>query len=324
VAFQWTQPTAEALADPQGLVARLTEAWRPDLIAGPSGYGLPLVRGEDLQARDLRLALLPDPESPAGLGGLGRLMRLLASSGLPVVFTPGVIHLPTVPAWRKVNRVDLGTADKVAATALGIADQAARRGSGPESTSFILLELGGAFTAAVAVSAGKIVDGLGGTSGPIGWRSSGAWDGEVACLQGRVGKAELFQGGVESAADAGLSRAEVIRAYVEGAEKAVRQLLASVPEPSEILFTGRRAEEASVAPELMARLERIAPVRRLTRSAPTTKAGAEGAAIMADGLAGGQYRAITDTLELGSASGTVLDYLIVIDRRRALQRLEQA
>jgi predicted butyrate kinase (DUF1464 family) len=45
---------------------------------------------------------------------------------------------------------------------------------------------------------------------------------------------------------------------------------------------------------------------------------------MADGLAGGQYRAITDTLELGSASGTVLDYLIVIDRRRALQRLEQA
>jgi predicted butyrate kinase (DUF1464 family) len=78
-----------------------------------------------------------------------------------------------------------------------------------------------------------------------------------------------------------------------------------------------------VAPELIARLERLAPVRRLTGSARATKAGAEGAAIIADGLAGGQHRSITDTLELGSASGTVLDYLTVIDRRRALQRLEQ-
>lgn len=324
VVLDWTLPTADALAQPEQLLARLTEAGPPDLIAGPSGYGLPLIRGQDLHAEHLRLALLPDPDSPAGLSGLGRLMRLLAGSGLPVIFTPGVIHLQTVPAFRKINRIDLGTADKVAAAALGVADQMARRGGGPAATSFILLELGGAFTAAVAVTGGKIVDGIGGTGGPIGWRSAGAWDGEVACLQGRVTKADLFRGGVEAAMDSGLPRSEVLRGYVEGAEKAVRQLLASVPEPIEILLTGRRTEEASIVPELETRLRRVAPVRRLTGMTGRAKAGAQGAAIIADGLAGGRYRAITDTLELGSAAGTVLDHLVVIDKQRAMQRLERA
>ena len=45
--------------------------------------------------------------------------------------------------------------------------------------SFILLELGGAFSAAVAVDGGRIVDGLGGSSGPLGMRAAGALDAEV-------------------------------------------------------------------------------------------------------------------------------------------------
>ena len=96
--------------------------------------------------------------------------------------TPGVVHLTSVPAHRKINRVDMGTADKVCAVALAIHEQARRRGCSARDVSFILLELGGAFTAAIAVEQGRIVDGLGGSSGPIGAMAGGALDGEVAFL----------------------------------------------------------------------------------------------------------------------------------------------
>ena len=171
-----------------------------DLIAGPSGYGLPMVPAERLGEADLRLAYLSRPGESGGIGGLSRLARALAASHLPVVFTPAVIHLPTVPRHRKLNRVDLGTAEKVAAAALGVWDQTQRRQLPPRDTSFILVDLGGAFTALVAVSEGQVVDGMGGTSGPMGWHSSGAWDGEVAFLAGTVEKAMLFEGGVEAIA----------------------------------------------------------------------------------------------------------------------------
>ncbi len=321
---EWSLPTGEALADPEKLRTRLTASGPIDLIAGPSGYGLPMIRAGALTAEDVRLALLPDPDSSGGLGGLGRLIRLLAESGLPVIFTPGVIHLPTVPAYRKLNRIDMGTADKVASAALGIAEQAAAGSLVPREVSFILLELGGAFTAAVAVDAGKIIDGIGGSAGPIGWRSSGGWDGEVAFLAGEIGKAALFQGGVESAVSAGRSRDEAVLAYVEGAEKAVRQLEASLPAPREILVSGRRADEPGVMAQLEARLQRLAPVRRLGAQGAGAKAGARGAAIIADGIAGGRHRDITDGLELNGASGTVLDYLVAIDRTNAMRRLKLA
>ena len=51
-----TLPTGEALADPDAFVA-LLEAEAPlDLVAGPSGYGLPLVAARDASDAALRLA----------------------------------------------------------------------------------------------------------------------------------------------------------------------------------------------------------------------------------------------------------------------------
>src|SRR5688572_6793955 len=188
-------PTGDALADPAALLATLEHFVPIDLIAGPSGYGLPLVAAKDLTENELRLAYLAPAGESGGIGGLRSLMRALARSSLPVVLTPGVVHLASVPSYRKVNRVDMGTADKVCAAVLALDDESRRSGRAPEACSFILLELGGAFTAALAVQDGRIVDGAGGSSGAIGIRAPGALDGEVAFLAGMVSKDLLFRGG---------------------------------------------------------------------------------------------------------------------------------
>ncbi|HEU5169242.1 MAG TPA: DUF1464 family protein, partial [Gemmatimonadales bacterium] len=262
------------------------------------------------------------PGEDGGIGGLRRLAAVLARSGLPVLYTPGVIHLDTVPAHRKLNRVDLGTADKVAAAALGIADQSQRLGCPPAATSFVLLELGGAFTAAVAVHQGRVVDGVGGTSGPIGWRSCGALDGEVAYLAGEVTKAMLFRGGAGFVAEQDPSQRELaLDAFAEGALKAVRSLLVSLPAPREILLSGRSLAEPGVGERLEPGLRAIAPVRRLDGFARTAKAAAQGAAILADGLAGGAFQPLVDGMRIRAAAGTVLDHLAVITPAAARRRV---
>ena len=298
--------TTAALADPAVFLTMLYEVAPVDLIVGPSGYGLPLVPGLELTEDDVRLAVLTESGDTGGLGGLSSLIRALASSRLPVVFTPGVVHLPSVPAYRKHNRVDMGTADKVCAVALAIDEQRRRRRCAPGDVSLILLELGGAFTAAVAVDRGRIVDGVGGSSGPIGRRAAGAWDGEVAYLAERVTKAMLFQGGTDNDV-----------AYVESGLKAIAALMVSVPGPAEIALSGRFAHEYLEA--FTARVGR--PVRVLEGFASVAKHAAQGAALIANGLAGGSARSIVDTLGLRDARGSVLDYLTVIPPDAARRRL---
>jgi predicted butyrate kinase (DUF1464 family) len=314
--------TAEALADPGAFVSLLRGSSPPDLIAGPSGYGLPLVTAAAATDEDLRLAYLSPPGEAGGIGGLRRLAQVLGGSGLPVVYTPGVIHLDTVPAHRKLNRVDLGTADKVATAALGIATQMDRLRCPPGETSFILLELGGAFTAALAVHGGQIVDGLGGTSGPLGWRSAGAWDGEVAYLAGEVTKDHLFRGGARFVAEqSGEGPRIALAAVVESAAKAVRALSVATPEPREILLSGRALEEPGVEEGLGASLASLAPVRRLQGFARVAKSAAQGAAVLADGLAGGRWTELVATMRLRAARGTALDHLVVISPAAARRRL---
>ena len=332
-------PTADALGDPRAILDLLDAAHRAaplDLVAGPSGYGLPLIRAQALTDNDLRLAYLAPEGEAGGIGGLRTLMRALRASPLPVVLTPGVVHLPSVPAHRKVNRVDMGTADKVCAAALAVHENAERRGCAYGDVSFILLELGGAFTAAIAVERGRIVDGLGGTSGPIGLRAAGALDGEVAYLAGTISKRLLFGGGAaaiagepnapaESIASPATPRARVAwEAYLESAVKAVALLAAIAPSASDVILSGRLASAAGVRGAIEARLAaaRIgAAVHPLTGFARVAKAAAQGAALVADGLAGGRAAALVDALGIRGASGTVLDHLHFVDPASARARL---
>jgi len=331
--------TADALANPSVIVDLLEQAHRSralDLVAGPSGYGLPLTRARDLTEDDLRLAYLAADREPGGIGGLRTLMRALKQSALPVVVTPGVIHLASVPAQRKVNRVDMGTADKVCAVALAIHDQARRLACAERDVSLILVELGGAFTAAIAVECGRIVDGLGGSSGPLGIRAAGALDGEVAFLAGSVSKGFLFGGGAatiaglldasaESAANPTTPRGRLAwDAYLESVVKAVAALAAIAPSASEVILSGRLAGAPGVPEQLRARFAAAkipSAVRSLTGFAAIAKTAAQGAALIADGLAGGRASALVESLGIRDARGTVLDHLYVLDAAAARARL---
>jgi predicted butyrate kinase (DUF1464 family) len=326
-------PTRSALADPDGFIARIAGLGHFHCIVGPSGYGLPLTAGPDLSEEAIRLALLSPAGEAGGIGGLGRLLRALAHSALPIMFTPGVVHLPTVPAHRKLNRVDLGTADKVCAAALAIDDQSRRHHMPLTDTSFILLELGGAFTAAVAVAGGRIVDGIGGSCGPIGAKASGALDAEVAMLAGQVTKTMVFRGGVadvrgepdadiDAVAHPTTARGRLAwDAFVEGACKAVAALRVTLPHPAEVLLSGRLARSSVVSRTLSERLADVAPVLRLDGFAHVAKQAAQGAALVADGLAGGRHAPLVDLLQLRSASGSVLDWLYVVTPEHARARL---
>ena len=342
-------PTSEALANPSAIVDLIDEAHRAaplDLVAGPSGYGLPLTAARDLSEADLRLACLAAYGASGGIEGFRSLIRMLARSAAPVVLTPGVVHLRSVPAHRKVNRVDMGTADKVCAVALAIHEQAERRQCGVRDASFILLELGGAFTAAIAVQNGAIVDGVGGSSGPIGMRSAGALDGGVAFLAGSISKRLLFEGGAatiagtpdlpaESIADPTTPRGRLAwEAYVESAVKAVAALAVSMPRVFEVIVSGRVAKLAHARDEIARRLGGIREIDRpesistggslvhvLTGFAQVAKHAAQGAALMADGLAGGRSAALVDAMGIREASGTVLYHLYVISAAAARARL---
>jgi predicted butyrate kinase (DUF1464 family) len=262
-----------------------------------------------------------EARAEAGVGGMRSLLRALAGSGLPVVFGPGVIHLQTVPRHRKYNRIDLGTADKVCAAACAIADQSGRRAIPVHETAMVLLELGGAFTAALAIDRGQIVDGMGGSSGPLGARAVGAFDGELAYLLGpALRKDTLYSGGAldpDGSVDtedldalwASAAHAEGWTALLEATAKAVRALLVSVPAPHEVVASGRLARLPELIAILASALGDVAPVVPLVPG--RASAAARGGALLADGLAGGRSASLVDVLRLRESSGTVLDSLRV-------------
>jgi predicted butyrate kinase (DUF1464 family) len=329
-------PTEDATADPSLVLGIIERASPLDLVVGPSGYGLPLAKASELTESDIRLACLAPRGDSGGIGGLSSLMRAMGTASVPVVITPGVVHLPSVPAHRKVNRVDMGTADKVCAVALAVHEQARRRGCPERDVSFILLELGGAFSAALAVEEGCIVDGLGGSSGPLGAASCGALDGEVAFLAGQVSKQMLFSGGALAVAGIPEARAEAIaevttparqkalEAYLESIVKAVAALAVSAPSARVVVLSGRLAKVTTIRGGLMSRLSRVIPgvtVELLSGLASVAKHAAQGAALLADGLAGGSAAPLVDALGLRDAKGTVLDHLYVISQETARRRL---
>jgi predicted butyrate kinase (DUF1464 family) len=295
VADQVRLVPAQLRNDPEVLARRLGR-WAPiDLIAAPSGYGLPLVRGDAF----------------TGVAGFRAWVRAFVRSGVPLVFLPGGLHLPTIPAHRKAGSVDVGTPDKVAVAALALRFDATEWGDFDRST-FAVVEIGTAFSAILVVSRGRLVDASAGTRGPIGLRSGGSWDGELAYWRSPLCKEDLFRGGL---ADLGAIGPDAFR---ESLIKHTAALKAVTPF-ERIYLSGRGLEHSEIAgltTEALAPFGRVIPLPSLPGA--WVKHAAQGAALLADALAGGRHRSLADSLQLASASGSIWGVLSA-PRREASQ-----
>lgn len=328
-------PRMEVTKNPQIVLDAILKVSRDvDAIVGPSGYGLPMVKASkatDEQINSATFITKADLERRLNIVGLRELMLLMRESRLNIWFPPGVIHLPTVPEKRKINKIDMGTADKVFTAVSGIRDQSEKYGIDYSKTSFIILEIGFGYTAALAVDEGKIVDGVGGTTGGLGYMGMGGMDGELAyALANTVDfpKTMLFKGGAVSVSQIDPQRVSIEEfidlagrdkkaglAYstmLESILKDTYQLLPSVRKPREILLSGRFTRIESFVQDVEFTLKDYGipvGVRALKRKAGEVKEAAEGAAIIANGIAGGRYAKLIENTELMNSSGGVFSHV---------------
>src|SRR6266566_3570873 len=172
-------------------------------------------------------------------------------------------------------------------------------------------------------------------AGPLGFRAAGALDGEVAYLAGDVPKALLFRGGAatvagwdettaspERLAQPATPAEQIARdALVESTVKTAVALATVIPSPKEFVLSGRLTRVEALGGAIRERLEAFAPTRLLEGFAHTAKEAAQGAALIADGLAGGANRALVERLAIREAQGSVLDHLYVVPRDQARRRL---
>jgi predicted butyrate kinase (DUF1464 family) len=111
---------------------------------------------------------------------------------------------------------------------------------------------------------------------------------------------------------------------MEGIVKAVATLLVSAPSAREVVISGRVASFDRVREDLTRRLSSVAPqlkVCPLRGFAKVAKQGAQGAALVADGLAGGREAELVSVLGVQRATGTVLDNLAFVSPSAARTRL---
>ncbi|GIW87915.1 MAG: hypothetical protein KatS3mg108_2239 [Isosphaeraceae bacterium] len=281
--------------------ARQLRAWMPiDLVAGPSGYGVPLVTAAELTDDHLDQMTLVRPDErghEVGVGGFRRRVRELVATGLPAVFLPGGIHLPTIPAHRKANAIDLGTPDKVCVAALALYQHRQQTDVPYAQARFAVVEVGSAFTAVLVIEGGQLVDAAAGSRGPLGVRSGGAWDGEAAYWLAPLSKNDLFRGGMRDLGELGPP------AFGESLRKQVAGLKAVTPF-ARIYLSG---VHQALALGWLEDLATVAPLSSLPGA--RVKHAAQGAALVADGLAGGPHGDLVESLALRSATGRMDAYL---------------
>lgn len=321
-------PTKELIQDPQKAINIIKSVENIDLMVSPSGFGLPLKNVADLTEKDIFFTLLKfNQKDKDKLIGLGEVLRLIKAQNIPGIIVPGVKHLPTIPRYRKINKIDMGTADKLCTAVTGIRDQMERFNVAPKGTNFIMVEIGYGFTAVLAIENGQIIDGIGG-SNIMGFRACGSLDGELAYLIKNIRKKNIYKGGVAYISGySDLSLREItllaerdeqtktaLKAYISSVKKAVFGIASSFSQKEkivEVLLAGRGAELNYLRERMIRGLKDVAPVKIMKSYSQIAKRAAQGAAFIANGILGGRFEPIINNLKIKEASGSILDDIFI-------------
>lgn len=329
--------TKKIVENPHEIIDAVNTLGTFDAVSAPSGYGLPLKKLGELSEKDFEeLLLKKKSEGGKAVVGLEKVLREMKKRGLNAFVLPGVKHLPTVPSYRKINRIDLGTPDKVCACAAAIEDYCAGEGMEYGDASFLFAEVGSAFNAFLAVDSGKIVDGIGGSCASMGMKARGKVDAELAYLI--MEKKDVFRGGLEDAEKICEGARE---AFLEGVLKDLNSLRVSL-DCKRVVLSGKNACELKKELELRgSEFEfeelRIRGCERMALNGngeskqeleferdasgsglvgfeefeieKNVKAAAFGAALVADGLAGGRMKRLVEAMRLKEAKGSVFDFI---------------
>lgn len=336
VFLERTIPSVEVSKNPSVIIDILKSSGNLDIIIGPSGYGLPVTHINEIGDKQIFELILVKPRdnNKDSVGGLRKLVKMMKTEGLNVYFIPGVIHLKTVPEHRKVNKIDMGTADKLCSATLGIYDQSNRLNIDYDETSFIMVEIGFGFNAILGIEKGKIVDGVGGTLAGPAFLAQGKLDGELAYLLDTFSKDTLFEGGVSSiVGNPTITPEEFVKnhndskkynvawkALIEGIERDVASMKSIVNNPREILISGRLSSLSEIYDELSICLSKYGNVKKIQGFTKNVKEAAQGAALIADGLAGGKYKRLVEVLDIRNASGSVFDHIYLSNSQEIKKR----
>ena len=102
----------------------------------------------------------------------------------------------------------------------------------------------------------------------------------------------------------------------------MKSLRVAAPNATEVVLSGRIGHSATVRDELSRRLGPFGlSIHVLNGFATAASQAAQGAALLADGLAGGTHAGLVKHLGVRESSGTVLDHLYVISRAEAEAKL---
>lgn len=168
-------------------------------------------------------------------------------------------------------------------------------------------------------------------------------DGELAYILGEFSKLDLFQSGVtfigadkvvevdDFIANLGEERHQVaLASMVEGIVKAVAMLLTVFNKPPREIILSGRLSRVNVLQRYLENVlvEKFGIATRPTKHnfAKRTKEAAQGAALLANGIFGGKYANLAETMKVKEAKGTVLDYIYFkrFNKKRALEKLRSA